>query len=169
MELQAQGLGNDQLYIGKLRGLEFLVGLDVAFHRRSSEPAVSDCESLEKLEFGGPQAAAARAGGPVWRVGPDLRRVSGMRRKASKFRKRAASASLTSPGVRVAAGRQPPRRIRARVSGSARAVSRTSRVRAIWTRWSQRSRAMRPRCHMAPRPSTILRSRNRGSMLHLLE
>src|SRR5829696_3495675 len=34
-----------------------------------SERAVSDCESLEKLEFGGPQAAAARAGGPVWRVG----------------------------------------------------------------------------------------------------
>jgi hypothetical protein len=55
-----------------------------------------------------------------------LRRVSGMRRKASKFRKRAASASLTSPGVRVAAGRQPPRRIRARVCGSALAVSRSA-------------------------------------------
>src|SRR4051794_34617669 len=113
------------------RLLEFLVGLDVAFQRRSSERAVSDRKSLEKLEFGGPQAAAASAGGPVWRVGPDLRRVSGMRRKASKFRKRSASASLTSPGVRVAAGRQPPRRIRARVCGSALAVSRTSKVRAI--------------------------------------
>src|SRR3954454_20759797 len=145
--------------------LEFLVSLDVAFHRRSSERAVSDCESLKELEFGGLQAAAARAGGPVWRAGPDLRRGSGNRRKASKFRKHAASASLTR--VRVAAGRQPPRRIRA--CGSALAVSRTSRVRAIWTRWSQRSRVVRPRCHMAPRPSTILRSRNRGSMLHLLE
>src|SRR3954471_1671844 len=143
--------------------LEFLVSLDVAFHRRSSERAVSDCESLEELEFGGPQAAAASSGGPVWRVGPDLRWVSGMRRKASKFRKRAASASLTR--VRVAAGRQPPRRIRA--CGSALAVSRTSKVRAIWTRWSQRSRAMR--CHMAPKPSTVLRSRNRGSIVHLPE
>ena len=58
------------------------------------------------------------------RTGPDFRQVSGNRRKASKFRKRAASASLTSPGVRVAAGRQPPRRIRASVCGSALAVSR---------------------------------------------
>src|SRR4051794_22380069 len=80
--------------------------LDVTFHRRSSERAVGDCESLEELEFGGLQAAAASAGGPVWRAGPDLRRVSGTRRKASKFRKRAASASLTSPGVRVAASRR---------------------------------------------------------------
>jgi hypothetical protein len=58
------------------------------------------------------------------RTGPDLRRVSGIRRNASKSRKRAARASLTSPGVSVAAARQPPIRIRARTSGSARAVSR---------------------------------------------
>ena len=103
------------------------------------------------------------------RTGPDLQRVSGIRRNASKSRKRAARASLTSPGVSVAAARQPPIRIRARTSGSALAVSRTSRVRAIWTRCSQRSRVTRPRCHMAPRPSTILRSRNRGSMLHRFE
>jgi hypothetical protein len=37
-----------------IRILEFLVGLDVAFQRRSSERAVSDRKSLEKLEFGGP-------------------------------------------------------------------------------------------------------------------
>ena len=52
--------------------------------------------------------------------------------------------------------------------GSARAVSRTSKVRADWTRRSQRSKAVRPRCQMAPRPSIILRSRNRGSLLHPL-
>jgi len=58
----------------------------------------------------------------VERTGPDLRRVSGIRRNASKSRKRAARASLTR--VSVAAARQPPIRIRARTSGSARAVSR---------------------------------------------
>src|SRR3954464_4089360 len=46
--------------------LEFLVSLDVGFHGRWRERAVSDRKSLEKLEFGGPQAAAASAGGPVW-------------------------------------------------------------------------------------------------------
>src|SRR3954462_14672016 len=66
------------------------------------------------------QAAMAFTGGPVERTGPDFRQVSGSRRKASKFRKRAAGASLTRGGV--AAGRQPPRRIRA--CGSALAVSR---------------------------------------------
>src|SRR4051812_10389172 len=86
---------------------------------------------LKKLNLRCVQAAMAFTGGPVERTGPDFRRVSGNRRKASKFRKRAASASLSSPGVSVAAGRQPPRRIRARVCGSARAVSRTSKVRAI--------------------------------------
>src|SRR4051812_28648655 len=84
---------------------------------------------LKKLDLRCVQAATAFTGGPVERTGPDFRQVSGNRRKASKFRKRAASASLT--GVRVAAGRQPPRRIRARVCGSALAVSRTNRVRAI--------------------------------------
>src|SRR3954464_135677 len=70
---------------------------------------------LKTLDLRCAQAATAIAGGSVERTDPDFRQVSGNRRKASKFRKRAASASLTSPGVRVAAGRQPPRRIRARV------------------------------------------------------
>src|SRR4051812_1448193 len=58
---------------------------------------------LKKLNLRCVQAAMAFTGGPVERKGPDFRRVSGNRRKASKFRKRAASASLTSPGVSVAA------------------------------------------------------------------
>src|SRR3954469_16418758 len=145
--------------------LEFLVRPHGVFIGGYLSAPLAVVKVLKKLDLRCVQAATAFTGGPVERTGPDFRRVSGMRRKASKFRKHAASASLTR--VRVAAGRQPPRRIRA--CGSALAVSRTSRVRAIWTRWSQRSRVVRPRCHMAPRPSTILRSRNRGSMLHLLE
>jgi len=79
-------------------------------------------------------AAAARPGGPVPRTGPDLPRVVGTMRNASKSRNRRASASLTKLGVSVAAFRQPPGRTNARVSGSALAVSRTSRARPIWTR-----------------------------------
>src|SRR4051794_22335569 len=55
-------------------------------------------------------AAAAYPGGPVSRAGPDLPRVAGMRRNASKSRNRRASASLTRPGVSAAALRQPPTR-----------------------------------------------------------
>ena len=65
-----------------------------------SEP-LSVIKVLKKLELSCVQAATAVAGGPVWRMGPDFRQVSGMRRKASKSRKRAASASLTR--VRVVA------------------------------------------------------------------
>src|SRR4051794_25875663 len=60
-------------------------------------------------------AAAARSGGPVPRTGPDLPRVVGTRRNASKSRNRRASASLTKPGVSVAALRQPPGRTNAKV------------------------------------------------------
>src|SRR4051794_14615913 len=78
-------------------------------------------------------AAAARPGGPVPPTGPDLPRGVGTRRNASKSRNRRARASLTKPGVSVAALRQPPGRTNARVSGSTLAVSRTSRARPIWT------------------------------------
>src|SRR3954464_13571831 len=145
--------------------LEFLVRPHGVFNGGYLSAPLAVVKVLKKLDLRCVQAGTAFTGGAVERTGPDFRQVSGSRRKASKFRKRAASASLTR--VRVAAGRQPPRRIRA--CGSALAVSRTSNLRAIWTRWSQRSRAMRPRYHMAPKPSTVLRSRNRGSMLHLLE
>ena len=53
------------------------------------------------------------------RTGPDLPRFAGTRRNASKSRNLWASASLTRPGVSVAALRQPPTRTRARVCGSA--------------------------------------------------
>src|SRR3954467_4391815 len=149
--------------------LEFLVRPHGVFNGGYLSAPLAVVKAVKTLDLRCAQAATAIAGGPVERTGPDFRQVSGNRRKASEFRKRAASACLTSPGVRVAAGRQPPSRIRVRPSGSARAVSRTGRVRAIWTRWSQRSRVERPRCHRAPRPSTILRSRNSGSMLHRLE
>src|SRR3954464_10413911 len=111
--------------------LEFLVrGRGVFLGGRVSEP-LAVVKVLKKLDLRSAQAAAALGGGPGGRRGPDFRGVWGTRRKASTWRKRAASASLTSPGVSVAAGRQPPSRIRARTSGSARAVSRTSRARAI--------------------------------------
>src|SRR3954447_13440704 len=112
-------------------------------------------------------AAAARSGGPVPRSGPDLPRVVGTRRNASKSRNRRASASLSKPGVSVAVLRQPPGRTKARVSGSALAVSRTSRARPIWTRCSQRSRTARLRCHIAPMPSVSLRAVHRLGALAL--
>src|SRR3954468_23750432 len=111
--------------------LEFLVRPHGVFIGGYLSAPLAVVKVLKTLNLRCVQAAMAFTGGPVERKGPDFRRVSGTRRKASKFRKRAASASLTSPGVSVAAGRQPPRRIRARVCGSARAVSRTSKVRAI--------------------------------------
>src|SRR3954462_8936317 len=125
--------------------LEFLVRPHGVFIGGYLSAPLAVVKVLKKLNLRCVQAAMAFTGGPVERKGPDFRRVSGNRRNASKFRKRAASACLTSPGVRVAAGRQPPRRIKARTSGSALAVSRTSRARAIWTRFSQRSRVTRPR------------------------
>src|SRR3954463_7499435 len=112
------------------RLLEFLVRPHGVFIGGYLSAPLAVVKVLKDLDLRCVQAATAFAGGPVERTGPDFRQVSGNRRKASKFRKRAASASLTR--VRVAAGRQPPRWIRA--CGSARAVSRTSRVRAIWTR-----------------------------------
>src|SRR3954463_3511737 len=125
------------------RLLEFLVRPHGVFIGGYLSAPLAVVKVLKDLDLRCVQAATAIAGGPVERTGPDFRQVSGSRRKASEFRKRAASASLTR--VRVAAGRQPPSRIRVRTSGLARAVSRTGRVRAIWTRWSQRSRAVR--CH----------------------
>src|SRR3954451_20208446 len=112
------------------RLLEFLVRPHGVFNGGYLSAPLSVVNVLKRLDLRCVQAATAFTGGPVERTGPDFRQVSGSRRKASKFRKRAASASLTR--VRVAAGRQPPRRIRARVCGSALAGS--AGVRAIWTR-----------------------------------
>src|SRR3954464_2861703 len=58
---------------------------------------------LKTLDLRCAQAATAIAGGSVERTGPDFRRVSGNRRKASKFRTGPASASLTSRVFRAAA------------------------------------------------------------------
>src|SRR3954470_23678662 len=100
--------------------LEFLVRPHGVFNGGYLIEPLAVVKVLKKLDLRCVQAATAFTGGAVERTGPDFRQVSGNRRKASKFRKRAASASLTR--VRVAAGRQPPRRIRA--CGSALAVSR---------------------------------------------
>src|SRR3954470_5206540 len=100
--------------------LEFLVRPHEVFIGGRLSAPLTIVKAVKTLDLRCVQAATAIAGGPVERTGPDFRQVSGSRRKASKFRKRAASASLTR--VRVAAGRQPPRRIR--VCGSALAVSR---------------------------------------------
>src|SRR3954454_8301880 len=102
------------------RFLEFLVRPHGVFNGGYLSAPLAVVKVLKKLDLRCVQAATAFTGGPVERTGPDFRQVSGSRRKASKFRKRAAGASLTRVGV--AAGRQPPRRIRA--CGSALAVSR---------------------------------------------
>src|SRR5947209_4811923 len=73
-------------------------------------------------------AATTRSGGLVPRSGPDLPRVMGTRRNASKSRNRRASAFLTKPGVSVAALRQPPSRSSASVSGSALVVRVCTRI-----------------------------------------
>src|SRR3954471_16438334 len=83
--------------------LEFLVRPHGVFIGGYLSAPLAVVKVLKKLNLRCVQAAMAFTGGPVERKGPDFRRVSGNRRKASKFRKRAASASLTSPGVRVAA------------------------------------------------------------------
>src|SRR3954471_8511477 len=100
--------------------LEFLVRPHGIFIGGYLSAPLAVVNVLKKLDLRCVQAATAFTGGPVERTGPDFRQVSGNRGKAPKFGKRAASASLTR--VRVAAGRQPPRWIRA--CGSARAVSR---------------------------------------------
>src|SRR3954452_5069766 len=83
--------------------LEFLVRPHGVFIGGCLIAPLAAVEVLEKVNLRCAQAAMAFTGGPVERRGPDFRRVSGNRRKASKFRKRAASACLTSPGVSVAA------------------------------------------------------------------
>src|SRR3954469_12258984 len=100
--------------------LEFLVRPHEVFIGGRLSAPLAVVKVLKTLDLRCAQAATAIAGGPVERTGPDFRQVSGNRRKASKFRKRAASPSLPNPGVGVPAGRQPPRRIRA--CGSALAV-----------------------------------------------
>src|SRR3954468_23030585 len=85
------------------RFLEFLVRPHGVFIGGYLSAPLAVVKVLKKLNLRCVQAAMAFTGGPVERKGPDFRRVSGNRRKASKFRKRAASASLTSPGVSVAA------------------------------------------------------------------
>ena len=111
-------------------------------------------------------AAAAHPGGPVSRTGPDLPRVAGMRRNASQSRNRRASASLTRPGVSVAAWRQPPTHpdqrqglwLRLRGQQDQQGAADLHQVQC-----SQRSRAVRPRRHIAPTPSLSLSAANSGS------
>src|SRR3954470_16952 len=50
---------------------------------RGGEP-LAVVKVLKKLDLRSAQATAALGGGPVERTGPDFRRVSGNRRKASK-------------------------------------------------------------------------------------
>src|SRR4051794_13214642 len=79
--------------------LEFLVRPHrVIIGGRLIEP-LAVVKVLKKLDLRCVQAATAFTGGAVERTGPDFRQVSGNRRKASKFRKRAASASLTRVSV----------------------------------------------------------------------
>src|SRR3954449_8801517 len=84
--------------------LEFLVRPHGVFNGGYLSAPLAVVKVLKKLDLRCVQAATAFTGGPVERTGPDFRQVSGSRRKASKFRKRAASASLTR--VRVAASRR---------------------------------------------------------------
>ena len=71
------------LYRTLLLRLEFLVrGRGVFLGGRVSEP-LAVVKVLKKLDLRSAQAAAALGGGPVERTGPDFRRVSGNRRKAS--------------------------------------------------------------------------------------
>src|SRR3954468_9794654 len=88
--------------------LEFLVRPHGVFIGGYLSAPLAVVKVLKKLNLRCVQAAMAFTGGPGERKGPDCRRGSGNRRNASKFRKRAASACLTSPGVRVVGGRQPP-------------------------------------------------------------
>src|SRR4028119_833496 len=78
----------------------------------------------QKRQLSDAHAAATRLGGPVPRAGSDLPRVVGTRRNASKSRNRRASASLTKPGVSVAALRQPTPRTHASASRPRLAVRR---------------------------------------------
>src|SRR4051812_6732332 len=108
------------------RILEFLVRPHGVFIGGYLSAPLAVVKVLKKLNLRCVQAAMAFTGGPVERKGPDFRRVSGNRRKASKFRKRAASASLTSPGVSVAASHRG-----GSGQGSAARLGRSAEVRAI--------------------------------------